>query len=461
MSKVETNTHIVSKVLGNKNLIQQGVPDPTKVGIERTFRYMTDPNNRNIYNTFVQGLFEFVGTQIVRSREFINPLAQFKRYDVRSGQAIQEIGLQLVKARAYDQFDIEGFLREHPPVIDAAYHHVDRKEKYEISVNNQLLINSFLTEGGLSSFVSSVLQQPINSDNFDEFNLMVGLIGKYEQHHGFRKVKVPELTGTNQGEIEFATKQFIKAVRSIAGQWAITYSTDYNAYHIPTFTPKGATYLITTPEVMATVDVNVLASAFNVSAAELEQRIVLVNEIPVDKCYALMVDEDWFVCGDQLYENRTFENPSTLTTNFFLHHWSMLSTSPMLNCVAFVTGDATPKKETTFTYGDELTMELHDESGATITNIDLDGKNYLKGSVSVDSSDDSLDGKAEDVDFTIDSIKTSASDDTTVPLNSRTYVDNYGLMHFQSAVKSGMVVKVTGTSVTKPTVKATKEFTVK
>lgn len=548
---VMTNAQVMDTVLKGTNLYQLGVPNPTQVGVERTYRYMMSPDNKDIYNQFVSGLFRLIGTQLIRNREYINPLATFKRVNINRMQTIQEIGFHLVKARAYDQFDVDKFWEEHPPVIDAAYHSQNRQDKYKISINGPLLESAFLQEYGLSNFVSGALQQPINSDNHDEYQIMLDLIAKYENKWGFHKIKVPEITGNNQSEVEFATKQFIKAVRTIAGQWSLDYSTLYNGYHLPVFTPLGSTYLITTPEVMASVDVDVLAAAFNMSSAELQQRTVLVSKIPVDNCYALLVDEDWFVCGDTLYENRSWENPETLSINYFLHHWSVLSTSPMLNCVAFVTTEGTVNPVTTVT-PKEFSIGLYAEDGAVAENIVLGEKNYLKGALAwtVDPENPAIPDKFVPTSFEINNVvipgvnesstasigestgitnatvvaatfgtqvngvagtyvfeasKESESDATwalngeivtlatygievtgtaaagdtitvvyspavdakPIALNSRTYVDKYGMMHFQAAVASGMEVTVTGTSTyntdgvgTATTVTATKTFTV-
>lgn len=519
-NKMKTNAKVIDTVLKGTNLYQLGVPNPTQVGVERTYRYMMSPNNRDIYNKFVQGLFRLIGTQLIRNREFINPLATFKRVNINRMQTIQEIGFHLVKARAYDQFDVDKFWEEHPPVIDVAYHQQNRQDKYKISINHQLLENAFLQEYGLSNFVSGALQQPINSDNHDEYLIMLDLIAKYENRWGFHKIQVPEITGTTQGEVEFATKQFIKAVRTIAGQWSLDYSTLYNGYHLPVFTPLGKTYLITTPDIMASVDVDVLAAAFNMSSAELQQRTVLVSKIPVDNCYALLVDEDWFVCGDTLYENRSWENPETLSINYFLHHWGVLSTSPMLNCVAFVTTPGTVNKETTVTPDGTFAINLYDEAGNVASDIILGEKNYVKGALGldVDPANPAIPDEFLPTDFTIDSVNIlesatasigestgisaasvnaetfgakvsnadgtyefaydgadwklgettvtlsqygitvtgTASDGDTISvvyvsakalaLNSRTYVDKYGMLHFQAAVKPGMTVTVTGTS---------------
>lgn len=546
------NTQVMNSVLKGTNMYQLGVPDPTQVGVERTYRYMMNPNNQDILNKFVQGLFRLIGTQLIRSREYVNPLATFKRVNVNRKQTIQEIGYHLVKARAYDQFDVDKFFEEHPPVIDVAYHSQNRQDKYKISVNQALLDNAFLTEYGLSSFVSGALQQPVNSDNHDEYNIMLDLIAKYENRWGFYKIQVPEINGDTQDKAEFQAKQLIKAIRTLAGKWSLEYSGLYNGYHIPVFTPLGQTYLITTPEIMAAIDVDVLAAAFNISNAELQQRTVLVGHMPIPNCYALLVDEDWFTCGDTLYENRTWENPETLSINYFLHHWGVLSTSPMLNCAAFVTTEGTVNPEVVVTPGN-FGFGLYDADDNPAAKIVLGERNILKGHLqfSVNPANPAVPEAFTPIDFKIDSIQipaveesasaivliangiTAASVDAAtfgtwadgqsgtydfvyndtqgawlvngtaqqgivdlpdigvtatgtaaegdkirityvagseakpIALNSRTYVDKYGMMHFQAAVASGMEVTVTGNTTynsdgvgTAENYTATKTFTV-
>lgn len=379
MANRMNNSQILDKVFRGTNLYQLGAPNPTQVGIERSFRWLTSPNNQDMYNTFVKGLFTLIGTQLIRSREYINPLAGLKRVNLNRMQTMQEVGMMLIKAKAYNWQDVVDILEQYPPEVRVAYHSMNRQDKYPITFAPQELDRAFLTEYGLSDFLSAVLQLPINSDNVDEYNAMLDLFAKYEDRFGFFKIKVPNILGDFGSASAADIRAFAEAVRAWTGRLKICMTGLYNAYHVPTFSRPEQLYLITTPEIRAKLDVNVLAMAFNMSMTDIQTRIIEVDHIPVENAIALLVDEDWFVCGDNLYQNSDFYNPSTLTTTYWLHHWETLSVSPMMNALAFVTDVATPYPVVDVTPTGEFNMVLTDANGSYVDKIMKMSETYVRG----------------------------------------------------------------------------------
>lgn len=343
----DNNSVIIDKVFKGTNAYQLGAPNPTQVGIAKSMRWINDPMNSEWrMKTFIPQLFALIGTQIVHSKEWTNPLAQFKRANISNMKAIEEIMARLIKGRTYMQ-EMQGNLLEYnPPEVETAIHTVNRKVQYPITYNPQELENAFLSEQGLSNFFSAVMQVPINSDNRDEYEMMKDLIAKYQDKWGFYMVSVSEHSP------EEATKDdimnLLENIRAYADKLKF-YTGLYNAYNIEVFTPKDQLLVMMTPEVKAKMDVQALAAAFNVAFAEIESRIILVDEMPIPDCYALLMDENWFICGDALLQTTNFFNGATLNTNYWLHHWEVLSMSPMMNAIAFMKNSATQVETVTVT----------------------------------------------------------------------------------------------------------------
>ena len=99
--------------------------------------------------------------------------------------------------------------------------------------------------------------------------------------------------------------------------------------------------LLVTPDTQATLDVDTLASVFNLDKAELRYRTIPVDEFPIPGAVALLTTEDFFVVHDKVYTTTSFFNPQTLTTNYYLHHISVNSVSPFVPAVLFTTDAAT------------------------------------------------------------------------------------------------------------------------
>lgn len=340
-----TNASILDQIrLAGTNDYQQRIPSSTQATIQQIQKSLMDPMNNMLWNEFVSNLFTLIGTQIIRSKTWVNPLAKFKRAPLYRKQTLQEIGFQLMKAKGFD-VAAQSLFDVNAPEIKVAYHSMNRQDRYDVTLNTEMLENAFLVEGGLANFVSGALAAQITSDNNDEYQIMLDLIAKYNANFKFYNVQVADISSDSATQDQI--KLFLEKVRALTGRWKFL-SSDYNYYGIPTFTNPENTLLMTTPEVIAKIDVNVLAGAFNVSMAEIQNKVIIVDHIPIDNCFAVLMDEDWFVCGDNLYQTSTFFNPQTLSTQYYLHHWETIGASPFMNAAIFTTADSTNIPTVTF-----------------------------------------------------------------------------------------------------------------
>jgi hypothetical protein len=92
-------------------------------------------------------------------------------------------------------------------------------------------------------------------------------------------------------------------------------------------------------DVLVEVDVEQIATAFHASETDLK---VVPTIIPMDDfgtltgVYALVVDEGFFRVYDTLIRTEPQRNAQGLFTNYFFHHWQILSLSTFKNAAAIV-----------------------------------------------------------------------------------------------------------------------------
>lgn len=442
------NTTIAGRVyLSATNDFQQRVPDPTVSGIDATSKFLFKPNNGRYLNEFIDAYVNRIGDQIIHNKEWENPLRAFKGATMRYGFSIQESAFKWIKAHTY-KVDDAVLEKVNAPEAAVWYHSVNRKDRYDISLEYPDLRQAFTDEYGLNRLIDAVLTVPRNSDNYDEYLCMLNLIAYYDHNWGFFKHHVSAPTNEATG------KEFLKAVRAYASKLEFPtslYSPVSAEYGIPVFAKPDELVLLITADAMASVDVDTLAGIFNLDKADIKYRTVVVPELPVANAFALLTTDAFFVCQDVVYSNESFYNPATLNTNYYLHHWEIVSASPFVPAILFTTDDATnvttleqvvnnvkitaasqslKPGETT-----QMTVKLV----GNITDNDL--------GVTVEPNAVTWSVSAETAASETAASETAASGGKPIALNSATRVDRLGVLHVQKTdLKKGDVLYVTGTA---------------
>lgn len=105
---------------------------------------------------------------------------------------------------------------------------------------------------------------------------------------------------------------------------------------IRTKTDRENQVLLIRSDLANAVDIEVLASAFNMDKMSFLARRVEVDNFGEDsKIVALLCDRNFFQVYDQLRKTTDFYNPKGLYTNFYHHVWQVMSYSVMVNAAVF------------------------------------------------------------------------------------------------------------------------------
>lgn len=430
------NTTIMARAwLEGTNDFQQRIPRPTQSNMTQVAEELFSPLNGNCYNYFQDFLVNRIAYTIAHGRVFNNPLKVFKQNKIDYGSSIQNVAYKWLKAHAYED-DIETLLKMNRPEGVAWYVSQNRRDRYDVTITHDELRTAFLDEYGLNNLAAKIVQLPSNSDEYDEFNIMKNLLAVYETNYGFTKHKL-----TAAPTDEATGKEFLTAVMADSGMMQFP-STNYNAINvepIPTFVNMDELILIVTPQTNASIKVNTYAGLFNLSEAEVNARIVQVDYLPIPNAVAILTTREIFDVHDTLYEMKTFYNPQTLGTNYFLHHWGIYGLNPYVPAVLYTTNTATVDPTIT-----------ENVTGLTITGAETAAAGdvvpltfQLAGSVT--PNDTPIELKPESV--TANVTLTPGDEDTESALNSRTYLDSFGKLHIQrTGLKAGSKLTVNAVS---------------
>ena len=432
------NSTITDNVwLHQTNDYQQRVPNSTQGTQAQTMNALFDPMNGRYLNAFIDTLINRVGLTFIHQQIWDDPLAIFIKGSLPFGSTVQELAVNWIRAHSYED-DAESLLALHRPDAAAWYHTLNRQEYYPISVNEDELQQAFVDDGGLNRFIAQILATPRNSDNYDEYRQILQLIATYERTFGFYKKQVTRVDTKEAGE------NFLVQLREDAELLQFP-SARYNSgmiEDIPVFAKKPELVILMTPRVKANIDVRNLAAAFNRSDAEIQQRIVVVDEFPVANCEALITTEAFFQLYNKLYRTTSFYNPQTLGQTYYLHHWQILSVSPFVPAIMYTTAEGTTTPIVTQTVtGLTLTAAAETvEAGGTVPlTVTLDGS--LAGAPQgTDTSKFSVAPDAATFEIV------AALDDAPVKPYMTTYVDDGFVLHTSKRLAAGTVLTITATS---------------
>lgn len=332
-------TEILNTIRDNaSDMYRERIPEATQNNIESVQEAMCDPENAVVTNEFMSTLLNMIIKQVVHAKLFSNPLKALKKGKKPLGDTIEEIYTNFIKADVYDQTGAN-LLQRKLPDTKTVFHRMNRQDKYKVTVNPEQLFKAFASYDKLQSYIATIINTLYNSSELDEFILTKELLKQAYDNNAIVVVNVPDplVSGENG-------KEFIKIVKTVSGDMVFP-NTNNNAYltaqssdtkPIITFSRKDEQVLIIDNPTNVSVDINVLASIFNMSVAEFnDTKKIVIDAFPDPDIRAALVDEAFFQIYDDLLMFKRFENQEGLYDNYYLHVWQTLAYSPLVNAVIF------------------------------------------------------------------------------------------------------------------------------
>jgi hypothetical protein len=311
-----------------------------------------------LQNEFLNALVNRIGRVMLTSKMYSNPIAFFKKGVLEYGESIEEIFVNIAKVQEFNPeiAEREVFKRVVPDVR-AAFHIMNYQKFYKATVTQEQLKQAFLSWDGVTDLIARIVDSMYTGANYDEFLVMKYLLARHILDGRVYPVTVPTVNAEN-------AKAIVTTVKGVSNKLTFMNS-EYNPAAVRTFTEKTDQYMIVNSVFDATMDVNVLASAFNMDKAEFLGHRVLIDgfgDLDIarlgeifagDPTYneptqaeltalnaipAVIVDKDWFMVFDMLTQFTEQYNGQGLYWNYFYHVWKTFSVSPFANSVLFVPG---------------------------------------------------------------------------------------------------------------------------
>lgn len=315
-------------------------------------------------NAFMTSLINRIADQWCKIRNYENSLKRFKKGMLGPGEMIENIWVGLVMPEGYTQSPTNpgDVYKTNNPENQVTFHPVNSKLVYEITTNDSELSMAFVSDGAVYDLVARIVGRLTDSAEWDEYIMTKYVLARAALANKASIRKVSELTAANTDGVVTSMKEVSNDMRFM--------NTDYNVANVPTHTPVNDQVFFMTAKSSAMIDVNSLASAYNLSykeflgqqeminsfsftAAEIERLDHIMKEtadaglVPgytpftseeletLSHIVGATVDEEFFMIFDKLYQTTAVFDQKHLNTNTYLHVWKVYSYNPFANSIFF------------------------------------------------------------------------------------------------------------------------------
>lgn len=311
-----------------------------------------DSENVNVLNDFV-GLLKKVVATAVYNKTFNNPLANLEGERMPLGNFIEDVYVNPAKARGFNVNDFAGLLQKYEAEVATQYLAINSDLQYCVTITREKIRNAFTSWANLENLVSSMVNSLYNGAYLTRYNQAKGLV-------------LSAYTGNNaQIEIvsavsdETTAKALVKKMRATFSKMQIP-STRFNAWNkvkggnlaLKTWTDPEDVVVLISADLEATLDVDVLASAFNMTKTDFLGRVIVVDDfsqynedgtVAVDgsNIQAMICDKAWFKIKTQDFAMDEFYNANNRTWQYYLNDVRMVNYSLFANAVIFATQQPT------------------------------------------------------------------------------------------------------------------------
>lgn len=312
-----------------------------------------------ISNEFVNALVNRIALVVMKSMLFNNPYERLKKGYLLYGETVEEIFNSLVEPLEYSAEKAEK--RENKrylPDTHAAFHAINWRVLYPVSIQAKDLKLAFLSEEGVRSMIDDIIRQVYQSATYDEWLLFKYLIIKKVAKGGMTQIAF-DPTDIKDSAVKF---------RGTSNLFTFP-STKYNEFGVRNVAPRDKQVIFMDSTFNAQFDVEVLSAAFNMDKADFIGSLFLVDDFTsfdnerfatiransdmieevtateleaMANIKAILFDEDWFQIYDNEFVMEDHKVASGLYWNYFLHTWKTVSASPFSNAVAFISAAAAP-----------------------------------------------------------------------------------------------------------------------
>lgn len=306
----------------------------------------------DLRNKFIQSLVNRIAYTKFQMDYFENPLRELANDELPLGAIGQDIYVNPARGRVYNIDDFAGLLARYESDVKVEYNELNFDVQYPVTIVRKELEKAFTTWGDFESFLMGLSQSLYNGAYIDDYNYTRKLITNAYLNNN---VQMETFTFSNaSAPTEAELKSLLARLRQAYLDFQAP-STEWNAWGkvggygkaiVSWSNPRDIVVFISN-RLASILDVNALASAFNIDKAELLGRVYYVPDFDVknedgqvvgdgSSIYAFICDRRWFKIRDKAMFMDEFYNANNRSWQQYLNVIKSFNYSLFANALMLV-----------------------------------------------------------------------------------------------------------------------------
>ena len=360
-----------------------------------------------VYNEFCNALVNRIVYTQFEIKSFRNPLVVLEGDRIPLGYAGQEVYVNPAKGRTYNPNDFAGLLVKYEADVKVQYMAINSDVQYPVTFSRQQLKKAFVSWGDLETFIDGLSNALYNGAFIDEFRFTKLIVS--DAYKDNKAQIISDLSAVSNGD---TAKAFVEKARELFLNFQLP-SSNYNAWAkvggagkpIVTWTYPEDIVMLVRNDIRAKLDVEVLASAFNMDKTTLMGNIITVDNFDVYDDDGVKIfdgsailggifDKSWFRIKKQDMFMDSFYNPNNRSIQYFLNIVKIYNFSLFANGVILATSAPTSPitalkfKETAPEVATTEEITLHLEATPAYGNTPVEFSSGTVGKATVTKVDD-------------------------------------------------------------------------
>lgn len=306
-----------------------------------------------VYNEFCNVLVNKLVFSQFQTMTFNNPLRVLEGDRIPLGYSDENIYTNPAQARGFNVNDFAGLLMKYESDTKVEYWTCNTDIQYCVTVSRQQLKKAMTSWANLEEYITQLSNSLYNGAYIDFYRYSKNIIsGAYKEN----RAVIETISAVSSAD---TAKAFVEKAREMFLNFQLP-SAKYNAWAknggagrpVTTWTRPEDIVMVVRNDIRAKLDVEVLASAFNIDKTTLLGNIITVDDFDSyddegtkvfdgSAIVGILADKAWFKIKTQDFFMENFYNPNNRTMQYYLNVQRGYNMSLFANGVIFATSQPT------------------------------------------------------------------------------------------------------------------------